>query len=238
MSDKVDLSVRSTRDSGGASNPISSGEPSMLADDLGAREYEHSPTASFSTNANQAFATYSTSPQAIPRMHIRRRSSVTLQALPPQIRLPFIDRPEELESLREFNSTFFTLLEHSVGSYVYNQQLLPLLKSSRNDIDDTTFLNAIKRILCFDGECSSRMWAEFCRIVGCDDATSTIIDHSSTQSEYSNPSTPPTPYRENSPPLFRTSNLFGSVRRKSSDVPSNAPVSPDICFSDPILEED
>ncbi|KAK9244902.1 hypothetical protein V1506DRAFT_540040 [Lipomyces tetrasporus] len=168
----------------------------------------------------------------------RRQSSVKLQQVPPQILLPFVDRPSEMDSLMTYNESFFSLLKGSVGDDVYGKQLLPLFRSPRDKLDDIAFLLSIKRILCAGGESSSRMWIEFCRIVGCD-------DH-----ELLSPYTPSAAFSRLPPSLdgaaetndevekvqFRNQNPFTSHRREYSE--STGGVSPTFTFHDPIIEED
>ncbi|KAK9475677.1 hypothetical protein V1514DRAFT_339339 [Lipomyces japonicus] len=99
----------------------------------------------------------------------RRRSSVKLQHVPSQVILPLVDRPAELLSLTKHNCSFFNAVRRFVGDDIYLNQLSPLLNSSREAIDDSTFMTLVRRYLCLQGECSSRLWVEFCQIVGFDE---------------------------------------------------------------------
>ncbi|KAK9377332.1 uncharacterized protein V1513DRAFT_436067 [Lipomyces chichibuensis] len=171
------------------------------------------------------------------RSSLRRQSSVQLQQVPPQILLPFVDRPSEMDSLMNYNQSFFTLVKRSVGDDVYEKQLLPLFQSPREKFDDIAFLISIKRVLCSNGEYSSRMWIEFCRIVGCND--------------HDLPPSSPSSFARLPPSLdingdsndnvekvqFRSQNPFTSHRRENSEGSAGG-VSPTFTFHDPIIEED
>ncbi|KAK9385388.1 hypothetical protein V1515DRAFT_608478 [Lipomyces mesembrius] len=191
---------------------------------------------------NQTLSPASLSPVSMPgsetpsRSGHRRQSSVQLQQVPPQILLPFVDRPSEMDSLMKYNQSFFTLLKRSVGDDVYEKQLLPLLRSPREKFDDIAFLISIKRILA-SGEYSSRMWIEFCRIVGCND--------------HDLPPSSPSSFTRLPPSLdinaesndnvekvqFRSQNPFTSHRRENSEGSAGG-VSPTFTLHDPIIEED
>ncbi|KAK9317556.1 hypothetical protein V1522DRAFT_397963 [Lipomyces starkeyi] len=192
---------------------------------------------------NQTVSPASLSPISMPgsetpnRSGLRRQSSVQLQQVPPQILLPFVDRPSEMDSLMNYNQSFFTLVKRSVGDDVYEKQLLPLLRSPREKFDDIAFLISIKRVLCSSGEYSSRMWIEFCRIVGCND--------------HDLPPSSPSSFTRLPPSLdiyadsndnvekvqFRSQNPFTSHRREYSEGSAGG-VSPTFTFHDPIIEED
>ncbi|KAK9241131.1 hypothetical protein V1525DRAFT_393785 [Lipomyces kononenkoae] len=174
------------------------------------------------------------------RPSLRRQSSVQLQQVPPHILLPFVDRPSEMDLLMKYNQSFFSMLKRSVGDDVYEQQLLPLLRSPREKLDDIAFLIAIKRILCVGDAGSSRMWIEFCRIVGCND--------------HDLPPSPsvPSSFMRLPPALdldaetnesmekvqFRNQDPFSSSHRREYSEGSAGGVSPTFTFRDPIIEED
>ncbi|KAK9460998.1 uncharacterized protein V1516DRAFT_674712 [Lipomyces oligophaga] len=97
-----------------------------------------------------------------------RRPSLTVHALPPQILLPYLNRPAELSLLIRYNSSFFGLLERSIGSQVYSKTLMPVLCAPRESLDDLQFLSVVKRIICGSAQNSCKLWTEFCRTIGCD----------------------------------------------------------------------
>ncbi|KAK9366961.1 hypothetical protein V1509DRAFT_627834 [Lipomyces kononenkoae] len=172
------------------------------------------------------------------RPGMRRQSSVQLQQVPPHILLPFVDRPSEMDLLIKYNQPFFAMLKRSVGDDVYEKQLLPLFHSPRETYDDIAFLITIKRILSAGDTGPTKMWIEFCRIVGCDD--------------HDLPPSSPSSYMRMPPSLdlnaennenmdnkfqFRNQNPFSSHRREHSEGSAGG-VSPSFTFHDPIIEED
>ncbi|KAK9448092.1 uncharacterized protein V1518DRAFT_428476 [Limtongia smithiae] len=151
---------------------VASPLPSLLAAPastiVSPHEHQHAAAAAASLGAPSSQG--AASPQLQP-------SSASLQSLhtplrllsvPPQIVLPFLDRPAELAALIAHNRPFFTLLEHSIGDAVFTMQLMPLLCEPREELDDIEFMRRVRKLLCGASDSSSLMWAEFCRIVGAD----------------------------------------------------------------------
>ncbi|KAK9455991.1 hypothetical protein V1511DRAFT_457844 [Dipodascopsis uninucleata] len=167
-----------------------------------------------------------------------RTSSVTLHAVPSQIILPFVDRPEELADLRSHHENFFNMVKSSVGPSTYENQLIPILESPRNRFDDISLLNTVHKILCPNDESSSCLWANFCSLVGCD--PNNYVDDSSTSSS------PPSDFMASqsttsgiSPPSFKVS-MFDRSHRNSYDYNSNfgQSCSPTLRYMHPTLEEE
>ncbi|KAK9470208.1 uncharacterized protein V1510DRAFT_423718 [Dipodascopsis tothii] len=98
----------------------------------------------------------------------RRKSSVPLQEIAPQILLPLIDRPVEIAALVEHNSSFFNLLQGNIGERSYKDLLLVLL-SSREEISDLLFIAQAKSIVCKGPSSHNVLWSQFTRIIGWDE---------------------------------------------------------------------
>ncbi|KAK7205247.1 hypothetical protein BZA70DRAFT_279413 [Myxozyma melibiosi] len=144
------------------------------------------PTPSASSPASPSTPSPPISPSLIVSSPHRRHSSqIPIQQLPPQILLPLVDRPAELSSLIDHNQPFFSLLERTLGTAFYRTQLLPLLKSPRETVDDLSFLTAVRKMLCKGDECSNRIWTEFCCVIGFDPSSTVFPDFSRSSSRVS-----------------------------------------------------
>ncbi|KAK9469366.1 hypothetical protein V1512DRAFT_256086 [Lipomyces arxii] len=160
-------------------------------------------------------------------------ASLTIHALPRQILLPMMDRPNEMNALVNYNTTFFSQLESALGP-AYRENLLPLFSTTRDRIDDATFLESARRIFG-DSSCLGRTWIEFCRIVGCDDES--VITPETSPSRKSSEQQRESDTLNTRKESLEFANPFSKNHRKTASDSSSLSLSPLMTFADPIQEE-